>query len=261
MKKNPIATLQMSSGNTIKIEIFTQEAPNTAASFIWLANQGAFDNRTIKRIVPDFVIQPSFNAFEKDERCDFMIQGEFRANGFNNRLPLTPYAVAMGGDGETLASGSCFFIVVGEAMDKLDGKYPGFGRVIEGFEEVDRLVRVPLKGVETDLPGVVVNEPLQMETIVKITVETFGETFSEPVKTKGVWAYERKELVPGAVFEHFKGNQYKILHIGKHSETQEEMVVYQKLEDVSEIWIRPIEMFLETVLVEGKVIRRFRKLL
>ncbi len=260
MKKNPIATIQMASGNAIKIEIMPTEAPNTAASFIWLAEQGAFDNRPIKRIVPDFVIQPSFNAFEKDQRCDFMIQGEFRANGFNNQLPLTKYAVAMGGDGETLTSGSCFFIVVGDAMEKLDGKYSGFGKVIEGFDEVDRLVRVPLKSVETDLPGVVINEPEQMEVIERITVETFGEIYNEPVKTKGVWAYERKELIQGAVFEHFKGNQYKVLHMGNHSETGEEMVIYQKLSDASEIWVRPVEMFLETLLVDGKVIRRFRKI-
>lgn len=258
--KNPIATLHLSSGNSIKIELFPQEAPNTTASFIWLAEQGAFDNRPIKRIVPDFVIQPSFNAFEKDERCDFMIEGEFRANGFNNQLPLTKYAVAMGGDGETLASGSCFFIVVGDAMERLDGKYPGFAKVIEGFEEVDRLVGVNLKAVATDLPGVVVNEPEIPEIIEKITVETFGQSFGEPVRTRGVWAYEKREVVSGAIFEHYKGNQYEIINIGKHSETLEEMVVYQKVNDPEDIWIRPLDVFLESILVGGKVIKRFRKI-
>ncbi len=260
MQNNPIATIHMASGKAIQIEIFPNEAPNTASSFIWLAQQGAFDNRPIKRIVPEFVIQPSFNSFEKDDLCDFMIEGEFRANGFENHLPLSKYTVAMGGDGETLASGSCFFIVVGEVMDRLDGKYPGFGKIIDGFEEVDRLVAVPLKAVETDLPGVVVNEPEQPEIIEKITVETFGQVFSEPVKTKGVWAYEKKELVNGAVFEHYKGNHYRILEIATHSETLEELVIYQSLQDETQIWARPIEMFLETLIHEGKVIRRFRKL-
>lgn len=258
--KNPIATLHMSSGHKIKIEIYPNEAPNTAKSFIWLAEQGAFDHRPIKRIVPDFVIQPSFNAFEKDERCDFMIEGEFRANGFNNQLPLTKYAIAMGGDGETLASGSCFFIVVGEAMDRLDGKYAGFAKVVEGFEEVDRLAGVKLKAVATDLPGVVVNEPENPEIIEKITVETFGQTFEAPVKTKGVWAYEKREVLSGTLFQHYKGNQYQVLHVGKHSETGEEMVVYQKLTDPEEIWIRPLDMFVESILVDGKVIKRFRKI-
>lgn len=190
---HPIATLQLQSGEKIQIEIDPLSAPNAATAFIWLANQGAYNHRTIQRIVPDFVIQPSYNSFDKDPICDFLIANESSVNGYisKSHLPLTRYAVAMGGDGETLASGSCFFIVVGD-VPRLEGKYPGFGRVISGFEALERLVRVPLMSVEAEIPGVVIQVPLEPEVIESIVVDTFGVDYGEPVKAEGILAYERR---------------------------------------------------------------------
>jgi peptidyl-prolyl cis-trans isomerase B (cyclophilin B) len=192
IKKRPIATLKMASGATIEIELYPEVAPNITASFIWLASIGAYKNRNIKRIVPGFVLQPSFTSFDKDPVCDFLIENESRINGFKNDLTLSKYTVAMGGDGESFASGSCFYIVVGDVEERLDGKYPGFGRVISGFEEIERIVNVETISVPVDVPGVIVNEPKTPEVIVDITVNTFGQKFNEPIKTEGVLAYERK---------------------------------------------------------------------
>jgi hypothetical protein len=67
-------------------------------------------------------------------------------------------------------------------------------------------------------------------------------------------------LNPGENYRHFKGNEYKIICIGKDSETEEEKVVYQDVSDNSKIWIRPIEMFLDTKqLPDGTEVQRFRK--
>lgn len=190
--KHPIATIVMESGAEIKIELYPEAAPNTVASFMYLASIGAYKNRSIKRVVPGFVLQPSFTSFDKDPTCDFLIDNESRVNGYDNDLTLSRYAVAMGGDGERLASGSCFYIVVGDVEEKLDGKYPGFGRVISGFEEIERIMQVDTAPVAVDVPGVVVNEPTIPEIIKDITVETFGLPLVEPVKTEGILAYERK---------------------------------------------------------------------
>lgn len=67
----------------------------------------------------------------------------------------------------------------------------------------------------------------------------------------------------GAIFEHYKGKKYKVLEVGRHSETLGLCVVYQALYDSLEfgdhaVWIRPLEMFLEPVMVNGKEIPRFR---
>lgn len=59
-------------------------------------------------------------------------------------------------------------------------------------------------------------------------------------------------------YEHYKGGQYQVLGIGKHSETMEEFVVYKALYGENEIWIRPAKMFMEEVEVSGKKIPRFK---
>ena len=58
-------------------------------------------------------------------------------------------------------------------------------------------------------------------------------------------------------YRHFKGNIYRVLHIAKHSETLEEMVVYQAMYGERGIWVRPLSMFEEEIERDGKTIRRF----
>ena len=58
-------------------------------------------------------------------------------------------------------------------------------------------------------------------------------------------------------YRHFKGNVYRILHIAKHSETLEEMVVYQAMYGERGVWVRPKSMFDEVIERDGKAFRRF----
>lgn len=58
-------------------------------------------------------------------------------------------------------------------------------------------------------------------------------------------------------YRHFKGNEYQVLHLAKHSETQEIMVVYQALYGERDIWVRPASMWNETVERNGSVQKRF----
>ena len=58
-------------------------------------------------------------------------------------------------------------------------------------------------------------------------------------------------------YRHFKGNEYEVLHIARHSETGEDMVVYRALYGAGEVWVRPLSMWNETVEREGKSFRRF----
>ena len=55
------------------------------------------------------------------------------------------------------------------------------------------------------------------------------------------------ETVKCGRYRHFKGNEYRVLGIAKHSEIQEELVVYQALYGTQELWVRPAEMWHETV--------------
>jgi len=68
-----------------------------------------------------------------------------------------------------------------------------------------------------------------------------------------------KKLIVGAIYEHYKGTKVKVLSEVIHSETLEKMVVYIHLED-GVIWVRPKEMFLESLIWEGKKVERFKKI-
>jgi len=64
------------------------------------------------------------------------------------------------------------------------------------------------------------------------------------------------------IYEHYKGKKYKVIGVAKHSETLEDLVVYESLYDnkTSKLWVRPISMFDEKVEVNGKKVPRFRYL-
>jgi hypothetical protein len=67
-----------------------------------------------------------------------------------------------------------------------------------------------------------------------------------------------KSLVIGNLYEHYKGLRYKILAVARHSETLEEMVVYEALYGEHDVWARPLSMFLETITVNGILRPRFK---
>lgn len=60
------------------------------------------------------------------------------------------------------------------------------------------------------------------------------------------------------IYEHYKGNKYELLHIAKHFETLENMVVYKALYGEGEIWVRPLSMWSEQVEIDGKSVPRFK---
>lgn len=60
-------------------------------------------------------------------------------------------------------------------------------------------------------------------------------------------------------YRHYKGKEYQVIGVAKHSETQEDLVVYEALYDneVSKLWVRPLKMFTEEIAVKEKKIPRF----
>ncbi len=60
-------------------------------------------------------------------------------------------------------------------------------------------------------------------------------------------------------YKHYKGGEYEVIGVAKHSETLEDVVVYRHPgNELSELWVRPLEIFLENVVVDGKEVPRFR---
>ena len=65
-----------------------------------------------------------------------------------------------------------------------------------------------------------------------------------------------ESIKPGR-YRHFKGEEYEVLGVARHSETEEELVVYRALYGDSGLWVRPVSMWNETVERDGKTFRRF----
>ncbi|MGH8355138.1 MAG: DUF1653 domain-containing protein [Pseudomonas sp.] len=64
------------------------------------------------------------------------------------------------------------------------------------------------------------------------------------------------QLQPG-LYRHYKGPEYRVFGVARHSETEEELVVYQALYGDYGLWVRPLSMFRETVEVDGQTLPRF----
>ena len=67
-------------------------------------------------------------------------------------------------------------------------------------------------------------------------------------------------FMTGKYYRHFKGNLYRVLYIAKHSETLEDMVVYQAMYGEKGVWVRPKAMFEEVIERDGKTFRRFEEI-
>ncbi len=60
------------------------------------------------------------------------------------------------------------------------------------------------------------------------------------------------------IYEHYKGNQYRVIDIAKHSETEELLVLYRPMYGDESLWVRPFEMFFEKVTVNDCLVPRFK---
>ncbi|MGI9823944.1 DUF1653 domain-containing protein [Agromyces sp. Marseille-Q5079] len=67
------------------------------------------------------------------------------------------------------------------------------------------------------------------------------------------------DILPG-LYEHYKGHPYEVLELARHSETEEWFVVYRALYGERGVWIRPLDMFAERVVVDGVEAPRFRRI-
>jgi len=170
MNKNPIATINMENGKSITIELYPEIAPNTVNNFISLIKKKFYDGLLFHRVIADFMIQGGCPKGTGTGGPGYKINGEFLSNGFKNDLKHKEGVISMARSSEPNSAGSQFFIMHKDAQS-LDGNYAAFGKVIEGMDEVDRMVNV--KKDRND-------KPLVPEKILEVKVDCFGENYPEP---------------------------------------------------------------------------------
>lgn len=230
--ENPVATMEVANFGTIKIELYPDQAPETVANFIALANRGFYNGLTFHRIVEDFMIQggdPQGNGTGSakisnlkdlnngEEDREYTIKGEFIANKVNNKVQMEEGTLAMARSDysqyssslyeDSYNSGSCqFFIVTAEnaSTSSLDGLYTAFGKVIEGMDIVHNIEAVEVKAAEgsEDNETAEVSTPVDAPIITSIKVETNGVDYGLPETLEPFnysnWLYKQYGIDPSS---------------------------------------------------------------
>ena len=158
---NPIITIQMKNGGTMKAELYPAIAPETVKNFVDLASKGVYNGLIFHRVIPGFMIQGGDPQGTGMGGPGYTIKGEFTSNGFKNDLKHTRGVLSMARAMDPNSAGSQFFIMH-EDYPSLDGQYAAFGKLIEGIEVVDEIANV-----RTDYN----DRPLEPQQIEFMTVQ------------------------------------------------------------------------------------------
>ena len=153
--------IEMEDGGIMKGELYEDIAPETVANFEKLANGEFYDGLIFHRVIPGFMIQggcPNGNGMGGP---GYTIKGEFTANGFRNDLKHERGVLSMARAMDPNSAGSQFFIMH-ETSPHLDGQYAAFGKLVEGFDVLDRIATTPT-GYQ--------DRPIKEQGIKNITIE------------------------------------------------------------------------------------------
>ena len=166
---NPIVKFEMANGGVITAELYPEIAPNTVANFVNLVESGFYDGLIFHRVIPGFMIQGGDPQGTGMGGPGYSIKGEFARNGFReNNLRHKRGVLSMARSMMPNSAGSQFFIMHADAPH-LDGDYAAFGKVTEGIEVVDEIAKVHTSSQD---------RPIVEQRMAKVTVETFGETYT-----------------------------------------------------------------------------------
>lgn len=170
--RNPQVTITMQDGKKIVVELYPQVAPNTVNNFVSLVNKGFYNGLIFHRVIRGFMIQGGCPEGRGTGGPKYSIRGEFSQNGFKNDLKHERGVISMARAVNPNSAGSQFFIMHQDSPH-LDGQYAAFGRVIEGMDVVDEIAEQ-----YTDYS----DRPYEKQIMQTVTVDTFGETYPEPIK-------------------------------------------------------------------------------
>lgn len=144
---NPIATITMEDGSTMRFELLLSAAPNTVANFAALANDGFYDGLEFFRVVPGVLIQSGDPNNDGTGNAGYTIAGEFSANGYDNSLSHARGTISMARQKAYNSASSQFFILVGN-YPEYDGQYAAFGTAMdaETLHRLDAIAAQPVDG-------------------------------------------------------------------------------------------------------------------
>jgi len=165
--KHPVFTIKIKDGGVMTGELFPEHAPISTANFIAMANSGFYDGLIFHRVIPGFMIQGGDPDGTGMGGPGWRIKGEFSKNGVENPVAHERGVLSMARSQHPDSAGSQFFVMV-ERAPHLDGSYAAFGRVLEGMEAADAIVRAPTGRND---------RPVDDQIIESVRVDTFGASY------------------------------------------------------------------------------------
>ena len=154
------AIIEMENGGTMTLELYPEVAPITVANFVKLANEGFYNGLIFHRVIAGFMIQGGDPTGTGMGGPGYQIRGEFAQNGVPNNLKHTRGVISMARSMQPNSAGSQFFIMHQNAPH-LDGAYAAFGKLIDGFDVLDRIA-----GVKTNWS----DKPLKPQRMESVTI-------------------------------------------------------------------------------------------
>ena len=151
----------------MKGELYPEIAPQSVGNFAALANSGFYDGLTFHRVIPGFMIQGGDPKGIGIGGPGYCIKGEFAANGVENNLKHTYGVLSMARSMMPDSAGSQFFIMTSDSPH-LDGQYAAFGKVLEGMDVAEDIVKTKRDAAD---------RPLEPQVMASIRVDTFGQTY------------------------------------------------------------------------------------
>jgi peptidyl-prolyl cis-trans isomerase B (cyclophilin B) len=171
--QNPVVTIEMEDGGVIKAELYTRDRTEHREQFSLSCEQGLLQWGLFPQDHPGFHDPGRRSHWNRHGRPGLFDQRRvFSSNRFSNELKHDRGVLSMARSGQPNSAGSQFFIMH-EKSPHLDGDYAAFGKVIEGIEVVDRIVKTPRNYND---------KPKTPQIMKKVTAETFGADYPEPEK-------------------------------------------------------------------------------
>ena len=170
--ENPVVAMYVEKYGSIVMELYPEVAPNTVNNFISLVKSGFYDNNSFHRLEPGFVLQGGDPSGNGTGGPGYSIKGEFTDNGFENNLKHEKWVLSMARSQDNDSAGSQFFIML-DKSEYLDGKYASFGKVIDGFKNIENIVSH--ENVSDSTTGKLANNLVIKKSIIDLKGKSYPE--------------------------------------------------------------------------------------
>ena len=155
------AIIEMKDGGRMVLELDEASAPITVKNFVKLCKEDFYENLIFHRVIEGFMIQGGDPTGTGMGGPGYTIKGEFAMNGINNPIKHQRGVISTARAMDPNSAGSQFFIMH-ENAPHLDGQYAAFGKLVEGFDVLDKIATTPT-GYQ--------DRPIDDQTIKNITIQ------------------------------------------------------------------------------------------